>query len=484
MTARNVLFIMSDQHQQKVTGCYGHDFIKTPHIDALAARGTRFTTAYTNSAICVPARAALATGRYVNETHYWDNSHGYEGRVKSWHQLSGEQGAGVTAIGKLHYRSDKDPTGFEASMIPMHVDGGIGDIRGCVKRPMAPSLKRSKIVERIGPGESSYTRSDNEIMEKACAWLKARGANKQGQPWTLMCSFVCPHPPHIAPQAFYDLYDKIDFPMPKMSDPEVPLHPWIHLLQRSRNHEDFLTPATKKILMNSYYGCVSYLDSNIGKVIAALDAAGLRDDTLIIYTTDHGENLGARRLWGKNNMYEESAAIPMIVAGPGVPEGKISTTPVTLIDIGPTVLDTIGHNEITAQETLPGQSLIQLANAAPDPERVAFSEYYAAGADRASFMIRKGKYKFITYVGYEPELFDLENDPEELRNLAKDAAYAAIVGEYDRILRGRVDPEALDELAFRDQSALVEKSGGREKVTAKGAIQGSPVPGERAEYVA
>ena len=211
MTARNVLFIMSDQHQQKVTGCYGHDFIKTPHIDALAARGTRFTTAYTNSAICVLARAALATGRYVNETHYWDNSHGYEGRVKSWHQLSGEQGAGVTAIGKLHYRSDKDPTGFEASMIPMHVDGGIGDIRGCVKRPMAPSLKRSKIVERIGPGESSYTRYDNEIMEKACAWLKARGANKQGQPWTLMCSFVCPHPPHIAPQAFYDLYDKIDF---------------------------------------------------------------------------------------------------------------------------------------------------------------------------------------------------------------------------------------------------------------------------------
>ena len=484
MTARNVLFIMSDQHQQKVTGCYGHDFIKTPHIDALAARGTRFTTAYTNSAICVPARAALATGRYVNETHYWDNSHGYEGRVKSWHQLSGEQGAGVTAIGKLHYRSDKDPTGFEASMIPMHVDGGIGDIRGCVKRPMAPSLKRSKIVERIGPGESSYTRYDNEIMEKACAWLKARGANKQGQPWTLMCSFVCPHPPHIAPQAFYDLYDKIDFPMPKMSDPEVPLHPWIHLLQRSRNHEDFLTTATKKVLMNAYYGCVSYLDSNIGKVLAALDAAGLRDNTLIIYTTDHGENLGARRLWGKNNMYEESAAIPMIVAGPGVAEGKVSTTPVTLIDIGPTVLDAIGHDEITAQEKLPGRSLTQLANAANDPERVAFSEYYAAGADRASFMVRKGKYKFITYVGYQPELFDLEKDPEELNTLAQDAAHADVVRQYDGILRGMTDPEGLDEMAFRDQSALVEKSGGREKVTAKGAIQGSPVPGDKAEYVA
>jgi choline-sulfatase len=484
MMARNVLFIMSDQHQQKVTGCYGHDFIKTPNIDALAARGTRFATAYTNSAICVPARAALATGRYVNETHYWDNSHGYEGRVKSWHHLSGEQGAGVTSIGKLHFRSDEDPTGFENSMIPMHVDGGLGDIRGCVKRPMAPPLKRSKIVERIGPGESSYTRYDNEIMEKACAWLKEKGSNKRGRPWTLMCSFVCPHPPHIAPPAFYELYDKIDFPMPKMSDPDVPLHPWVHLLQRSRNHEDFLTPATKKVLMNAYYGCVSYLDSNIGKVVAALEEAGLRDNTLIIYTTDHGENLGARRLWGKNNMYEESAAIPMIVAGPGVPEGRVSMTPVTLIDIGPTVLDTIGHDEITAREKLPGRALTQLANATNDPGRVAFSEYYAAGADRASFMIRKDKYKYIAYVGYEPELFDLDKDPQELRNLAQDASHADVVQQYDAILRGMADPEALDEMAFRDQCALVEKNGGREKVTAKGAIQGSPVPGEKAEYVA
>ena len=217
MTARNVLFIMSDQHQQKVAGCYGHDFINTPNIDALAARGTRFTTAYTNSAICVPARAALATGRYVNETHYWDNSHGYDGRVKSWHHLSGEQGCGVTSIGKLHYRYDDDPVGFEASIIPMNVAGGLGDIRGCVKRPMPPPLRRSKIVERIGPGESPYTQYDNEIMEKACTWLKEKGANKNGRPWTLMCSFVCPHPPHIAPREFYDLYDKIDFPIDRKS---------------------------------------------------------------------------------------------------------------------------------------------------------------------------------------------------------------------------------------------------------------------------
>ncbi len=483
MAPLNVLYIMSDQHQQMVTGCYGHDFIQTPNIDALAARGTRFTTAYTNSAICVPARAALATGRYVNETHYWDNSHGYEGRVKSWHHMSGEQGSGVTSIGKLHFRADEDPVGFEKSIIPMNVDGGTGDIRGCVKRPMAPPLKRSKTAEMIGPGESSYTKYDHEIMEKSCAWIKERGANNNGQPWTLMCSFVCPHPPHIAPQEFYDLYEKINFPKAKMSDPDAPLHPWINLLQRSRNHEDFLTPESKHTLMAGYYGCVSYLDSNVGKVLAALEEAGLRDNTLIIYTTDHGENLGTRRLWGKNNMYEESCAVPMIVAGPGIPEGKVSTTPTTLIDVGPTVLDAIGHDEIATQEKLPGQSMIKLANASDDPNRVAFSEYYASGADRASFMIRKGKYKYIHYCGYEPELFNLDKDPEELDNLAQDAGHAKVTKEYDGILRGIVDPEAMDEMAFRDQSALVEKCGGREKVSAKGAIQQSPVPGEKANYM-
>ena len=140
--------------------------------------------------------------------------------------------------------------------------------------------------------------------------------------------------------------------------------------------------------------------------------------------------------------------------------------------------------ETAKQEKLPGQSLIQLAKAPADPERVAFSEYYAAGADRASFMIRKGKYKFITYVDYEPELFDLDQDPEETHNLAQEPAYAEVVRQYDEILRGMVNPEALDEQAFRDQCALVEQCGGREKITAKGAIQGSPVPGEQAEFMA
>jgi choline-sulfatase len=480
----NVLFIISDQHQQKVTGCYGHGFIQTPNIDGLAARGTRFTTAYSSSPICIPARAALATGRYVHEIGYWDNSHAYDGRVKSWHHMVREQGAGVTSVGKLHFRREEDPFGFDEQIIPMHMVGPFGDIRECVKRPLAPPLKRSRIAERIGRGESDYTRYDLDVAERTCEWLRKKGADKTAEPWVLMSSFVCPHPPHIAPPEFYDLYDGVDFPAAKLSDGKAPLHPWIHQQQRSRNHEDFLTPEKKHVLLSAYYGCTSFLDHNVGKVLKALDQAGLRDDTIVVYTTDHGEALGTRGLWGKSNMYEEACAIPMILAGPDIPAGKVSTTPVSLIDIGPTVLDAIGHGDTALEEGLPGASMIQAVRAPDNPDRAVFSEYFAAAAASAAFMIRKGRYKYIHYVGFEPELFDLESDPEELNNLATNPVYQPILVEYEADLRAIVDPEDADERAFQAQNTLLETFGGREKAIAKGAVQGTPPPGSEAKYLA
>jgi len=478
MQPTNVLFIMSDQQQGRALGCAGHDFVRTPNLDKLAARGTRFANAYTNSAICVPARAVIATGQHVFKTQYWCNAHPYEGAVKSWHHTLGENGRPVTSIGKLHFRNEVDPTGFAEQVIPMHVVQGQGDLRSCIKRPMSPPMKSSRTVTNIGRGTSPYTDYDRDIAERSCAWLQRHAQQSAAQPFSLFVSFVCPHPPYIAPPEFYDLYPEASMPEPKLCTPDAPTHPWIQAMERNRNYNDFVTPESRRVIASSYHGCISYLDYNVGRVLDALDAAGLRDSTLVVFTSDHGDNLGARRLYGKSNMYQEAAHIPMIVAGPDVAVGHVSNTAVTLLDVAPTVLDAAKLSDNASDQALPGASLVKLSQAPDDNARVAFCEYYAAAAERAAFMVRKGQYKYIHYVGYTPELFDLDADPEELGSLAERPEFATTVAEYESILRGIVDPEAADDAAFQAQSNLVDANGGRDALIARGKYDGTPAPGE------
>ncbi|MEQ9329560.1 MAG: sulfatase-like hydrolase/transferase [Rhodospirillales bacterium] len=483
MTQPNVVFIMSDQHQGKASGCYGHDFVRTPNIDSLAESGTLFSRAYTSSPICTPARAALATGQYIHRNECWDNGHPYDGRPKSWHHMLREHGVPTTSIGKLHFRSEADDTGFETQIIPMHAVEGVGELRGCIKRPMTKPMTASHVMTDIGPGDSPYIRYDLDIAERSCAWLRSQAAKPDGKPFVGFISFVCPHPPHLAPREFYDIYARIRIPEPKAYAPESPVHPWIALQRNQQNYNDFVTPETWPVLMKSYYGCISYLDQNIGKVLKTLEETGLRNNTFVIYTSDHGENLGARRMWGKCNMYEEASNIPMIISGPGIPPGETNLTPVTLIDVAPTMLDAMNLPGVAEANNLPGISMIELAKTGGNPERVAFTEYYAAGAETAAFMLRRGKFKYIHYVDFEPELFDLDTDPEELANLCSDPAYRNRIQEFEAILRGIVDPEAVNEAAYLSQCRKVAAAGGREAIIARGKYQVSPPPGEPIVWV-
>ncbi|MGA0392478.1 MAG: sulfatase-like hydrolase/transferase [Rhodospirillales bacterium] len=477
---KNVLFIMADEHQQRAAGCYGHPFLKTPSIDALAASGTRFTNAYTNSPICVPARARFATGLQVHETGYWDNAQAYDGRFESWGHALQKAGMYCLSIGKLHYRNETDPTGFNEQIDPMHITEGVGSINNCIKNPLPPPIKRSKMAENIGPGESSYSRYDERTTKNTIDWLENEAPKHKDQPWALFCSFVCPHYPLISPPAFYEMYPHDLIEKPKGSDKDYPLHPWIEKFRAMQCHDEFFTEETRKVAIASYYGLCSYLDSNIKKVLDTLEACGLRDDTLIIYTADHGENLATRRLWGKANMYEEAANIPLILSGPGVPAGQVIDTPVTLAEGGNTILDALGIGD---HGNPVNQSWIKTANEPNDMNRVAFSQYHAAGADSAAFMIRKGTHKLIYYVNYEPELFDHEADPEEINNVAGDPAYTGVMKDLNAELRKFVNPEKVNAEAQASQAALLAKHGGREAVLSKGSTQGTPPPGEKIEYV-
>lgn len=478
--AQNVLFIMSDEHQQKAAGCYGHPFVRTPAIDALAAGGTRFTNAYTNSPICVPARASFATGRAVHEIGNWDNAHPYDGRIEGWGHVLQRHGMKSLSIGKLHFRNETDPTGFDEQIVPLHVVDGVGSVSASVKQPMGPPIKTSKLAANIGPGDSGYTRYDRSITEETCAWLTEEAPKRRDRPWVLFCSLVCPHFPLIAPPDFYEMYPHDMLEAPKGGSLDYPLHPWIEKFRQVQCHDEFFTEETRKIAIASYYALCSFMDSNVQKVLAALDASGLRDDTLVVYTADHGENLATRRLWGKSNMYEEAAAIPLILSGPGVPAGKVVNTPATLAEGANTILAALGLED---QANPDFQCWRRTANAPDNPARVAFSEYHATGADSAAFMIRKGAHKYIHYVGYTPELFDLETDPEEETNLAADPAHAATLADLQAELTRRIDPDQVNAAAQASQAALVDRHGGRDTVLNMGSFQGTPAPGEKAEYV-
>ena len=478
----NILLILSDEHTRDVTGCYGHPFIKTPNLDRLAARGTRFDAAYTNCPICVPARASLHTGTYVAENHCWDNAHPYDGSLRSWAHRLRDAGHHTMSIGKLHFRSNEDDNGFVQELIPMHVVGGQGDLLGMVRSP-EPAARggTADLAGTAGPGESTYANYDRNIRDAAIHWL-THEASKLDQPWCLFVSFVKPHFPLVAPQEFYDMYPLESIPMPRLYGPEhEPTHPSVVAVRRCMNYDDSFTPEKVRIALAAYYGMVSFLDDNIGRVLTALDSRGLTGDTRVIYSSDHGDNLGNRHMWGKSIHYEEAAAVPMIIAGPGVPKGKSSSTPVTLVDIYPTIVQSVGLTLDPTELALPGESLVDLAQN-DNPERVAFGEYHAAGSITAMYMVRKGRWKYIHHVGYSPELFDLQDDPGETLNLAHDAGCAQTLTMMEAELRKIVDPEAINAQAFTDQRAKIERFGGVEALVKRGDFGYSPAPGQKPAF--
>lgn len=476
----NVLFILSDEHTRDVAGCYGDRIVKTPNIDALAARGTKFTAAYTNCPICVPARASLQTGTYVAENACWDNAHPYDGSIRGWGHRLREQGHHTMSIGKLHFRSDKDDNGFIEEIIPLHVVDGQGDLLGLIRRP-EPAARGGMpdLAKAAGPGESTYANYDRNIRDGAIEWLTTR-ASKLDKPWALFVSMVKPHFPLVAPPEFFAMYPPESMPMPRLYGPDAyPTHPSVKALRACMSYDDFFSPEKVRIALAAYYGMVSFLDDNIGQILRALEAAGLADTTRIVYSTDHGDNLGNRHMWGKSVHYEEAAAIPMIVAGPGIPAGKTCKTPVTLVDIYPTIVRSVGIEPDAQDKALPGQSLVEIANAPCDPERVAFGEYHAAASITAMYLVRKGRWKYIHHVGFQPELFDLETDPGETRDLGTDPAHAATVAMMEAELRKIIDPEAVNARAFADQEAKIARNGGVEALIKRGDFGYSPAPGQK-----
>lgn len=478
MKSTNTLLITSDEHTRRASNCFGTSFLHTPHLDRLAERGTKFVNAYTNSPLCIPSRASFITGRYVHEIGCWDNCNGWDGSVEGWSHAVSRACHSCVSIGKLHYQRGHD-LGFTRELYPMHLsNGGLGDGKGLLRREQVPydsperdyglgepiSINGPKMMsDAIGRGDSNHSLYDRRITAAACDWLTSAESRQSERPWVLYVSFVSPHFPLIAPAEFYDLYDLGSIPEPLQYGPgERPDHPVVAAMRRIWNYDDYFDREKMLRARAAYYGLCSFLDHNIGLILRALEESGEAENTRIIYASDHGECLGNRGLWSTSAMYEESIGVPLIVSGPDVPKGHTVEDTVSLVDLYPTILQSAGVPQAEG-DGRPGHSLIDIANG-DVPVRTVLSEYHAGGSITGAFAIRHGRWKYVHYVGYPPQLFDLEADPDELHDLGTDPAFAAVRADCDASLRAVVDPEAADARAFADQAVHIQRHGGVEAI--------------------
>ena len=463
INGKNLLIIISDEHRKDAMGCVGHPLVKTPNLDALAARGTIFENAYTPSPMCVPTRASIACGDHVHKIGNWDSATPYCGKTRSWMMHLRDQGVDVSAIGKLHFRSVKDDNGFVEEILPMHVVDGVGWAIGLLRKDPPKYDSASELSADVGAGSSTYTDYDLVIADAAEQWLK--NPQRKDKLWTGFISLVSPHFPLTAPQEYYNMYDpaKVDLPV-AYNNSKQPEHSELKNIASFFNYDQYFDEQKMREAKVAYYGLTTFMDDCVGRVLAALDESGQAEDTVILYISDHGDMMGDQGFWTKQVMYDASVGVPMIAAGPGFPAGRRVKTGTSLLDIAATAVDVTGVKHDKISRELPGVSLRGIANKEDDLNRTIFSEYHDGGSTTGTFMVRWDNWKFVYYVDHAPQLFDMKADPNELINLVvnkiNDSIIQAALKEGEKRLREICDPEQINSQCFEDQKRRIEELGG------------------------
>lgn len=478
----NLLIVISDEHRKDAMGCAGHPMVKTPNLDALAARGAHFTNAYTPSPMCVPTRAAIACGDHVHKIRHWDSATPYDGQIRSWMRQLRDQGIETVSIGKLHFRSGEDDNGFSQEILPMHVVGGVGWPVGLLRETLPEYDSAAELAADVGVGDSTYTDYDRDITAAAEAWLHDKSGSET--PWAAFVSLVSPHYPLTCPEEYYNLYDPAEVDLPVgYADRFRPEHSELKNVAGFFDYDRYFDEQKMREAKAAYYGLTSFMDNCVGRIMAALEASGQAENTVIVYVSDHGDMMGDQGFWTKQVMYEQSAGIPMIVAGPGVPAGRVVTTGASLVDLAATAVEVTGVAHDDSSRALPGLSLRDLAQQPDDPDRTILSEYHDGGSTTGTFMVRWDRWKYVHYVGHDPQLFDLQADPDELQNLATTRpnhpdTIAALAGG-ERRLRAICDPEAVNDQCFADQKARIKELGGEEACLTAYVFNHTPTPNEQ-----
>lgn len=430
----NVLLIMADQLAASWLPFHGHRIVQAPNLEELAERSTVFESAYCASPLCAPSRAALLTGRLPSRTGVFDNAAELPASMPTvTHHLRAD-GYITALVGKMHFVGADQLHGFEERLTPDIYPGDL-DWTPDWRLPASQHVPWYHTIESVlRPGVCTASMQqdyDDDVAFRAVRKILDLAREGRERPFFLVVSFSNPHDPWELRQRYWDLYapEEIDLPA-------VPLIPLAEADPHSRRlrqmcgiDEASLTDDQVRAARHGYYAATSYLDERVGEVLGALRDAALDDDTIVVLTADHGEMLGERGLWYKMSFFEQSARVPLLVR---VPRGAYLPrvgAPVSLLGLGPTLLDLAGGPGLgELAEDVDGKSLVPLmagdADSAPD---AVVGEYLAEGVNAPAVMIRRGRHKFIACPGDPDQLYDLVDDPAELTNLAGEPEHAATV---------------------------------------------------------
>lgn len=415
----NILVIQADQMAASALSAYGNSFTKTPHIDALAAEGATFRNTYCAFPLCGPSRASMMTGQLPSKIRAYDNAAELMSEIPTFAHYLRARGYQTSLSGKMHFVGADQLHGFERRLTSDIYPGDFYWTENMATRT-AKTRSDGRAVTQSGICKRTVQLDYDELtMANAEQHLYDIARSADDRPFMSVVSLTHPHDPYYCTQPFWDLYEGVDIPMPAV--PALPIDeqdPLTRYIMIRHELDDGFDDDTMMRSRRAYYGAVSYIDHQVGRLMNLLEDLSLRENTVIIFTSDHGEFLGERGLWFKRHFYEPAAAVPLIISTPGGPKGKVVSENVSLMDLLPTMLDLAGDQELAdLREPIDGQSLVPLMNGG-SRESVAYSEIMSDGLPAPIFMIRRDNWKLIYGPAYPAELYDLDEDPHEQSNLA------------------------------------------------------------------
>ncbi len=440
----------------------------TPHLDALAARGTVFAHAYCNSPICAPSRASMCTGRHVSEIGAYDNGADFPIGTPTFMNGLADSDYEVWLSGKMHFIGPEQHHGFQRRLTTeiypsTHV--------------WTPDWNESPVHNPGTAVDQLQTAGlctwnlqldyDEEVHFRALEALRELARHREepdAPPFLLCASYTHPHDPFTTTQQWWDLYDHDAIPMPSApAEPLAEMHPYNQWLQIHHMIDEY--PPREEHIRNArhaYLGMISYFDHQVGTLVAELERLGLADNTVVVVTSDHGEMLGEHGMWFKRTFFEDSIRVPLIFAGPGISAGNSVGEEVSLLDLFPTFLDLAGASA-DQPHFLPlppgmgaktrGASLTPFLRGDADAggRRGVLTEYFSEGVCQPMRAAIQHRLKYV-HVHEEPELlFDLETDAHETVNRIEDPAYADRLQSLKTIVHENYDPAAMREAILASQ---------------------------------